>query len=334
MDELTIIIPTYNRLKELRITLENIIPQLNSEEVVVLDNNSQYDIYEEINDLVLESRGKVSIIRNRTNIGLSGNFMKAFELCESKYLWILSDDDIPLSNAIEKIRSYFSKDSFACVKYSSSLYLETEIIELKTMNEFLNYYSIDSQDKFSNLVFVSNVVFNMECIKPYLHYGYQYSNTFAPHLSIIFHSFFLNTSNKILISNEELVKQVPPNQNNRWTLFKVYLGFKSFEYIDVNFSKTQNEKFVNILQSCRGYYRSVFVELAKLGREKGDYTYSKKVYKYLFFDFNFNMIDRSLMLILYWAINKPYVLSNARKFNKRFDEFCYKIDPKKSDKRL
>lgn len=333
MEELTIIIPTYNRLGELRHTVNKILPQLRNEKLVVIDNNSPYDIHEELNDLVAISKGKLSLFKNKTNIGLSGNFLKAFEICNTKYLWILSDDDIPLENALKTINDDFSEGDFAYIKYSSSLYYEKEIHEIKTKDQFLNYYSKNTRGKFSNLVFISSAVFNMEKLSEYIQFGYQYANSFAPHLSIIFHSIFLNQSNVALISNKEIVEQVPPEEG-RWTLFKVFLGFKSFELIDVNFTISQHKIFVKILRTCRCYYRTVFIELANLGNQRKEYTYSKAVYKFLFFNLKLNLVDRLLMLILYWSIDKPAVITFFRKYVKGFDDFYSMIDIKKSDNRL
>lgn len=333
MGELTIIIPTYNRIKELKSTLEKLIPQLKNEKVVVIDNCSSYDIFAELELLIRKSENKISIIRNEINIGLSGNFLKAFEICKTKYLWILSDDDIPKENSISQIYSTLEKKDYSVLKYSSTLYRENISQELINKEDFLKYYLSNSQKKFSNLVFISNTVFNTHKIKKYIQYGYQYANTFAPHLSIIFHSYFLDKANTILIDNNELVEQVPPLEG-RWTLFKVFLGFKSFEYIDVDFNKNQYKDFVQILRSCRSYYRSVFVELSKLGNQKGDYTYVKEVYKYLFFGFSFKLVDRFLMLSLYWCIDKPFMVKIFRKFIKKFDNFYSIVDFEKSNDRL
>lgn len=92
---LTIAIPTYNRIEQLRRTLTNLIPQLDDRcYLMILDNNSDNKVENEISDLTeLLSKESYAVIRHRINIGADTNIFRCFELCETKWLWTLSDDD-------------------------------------------------------------------------------------------------------------------------------------------------------------------------------------------------------------------------------------------------
>ena len=100
-DKLQIILITYNRAKHVQKTLEQIFyegsPVLDCE-FVVQDNNST-DNTREIVEEWQRKFPNIKYVKNRYNIGLSGNIAKAMEVADKAYLWTISDDDkIDLSN--------------------------------------------------------------------------------------------------------------------------------------------------------------------------------------------------------------------------------------------
>lgn len=333
MEQLTIAIPTYNRLEELKHTLIKVLPQLVDEKLLIIDNHSPFDISKELENIISEKKDRITIYRNENNIGLSGNFLKAFELCETKYLWILGDDDDPLENAIEIIESTFLEKEYDFVKFASSIYKEEEESVFKNTDDFLNYFSKDTQNKFSNLLFVSNSIFNNDKIRSYIQYGYQYANTFAPHLAIFMHYFFLSKEKNILIHNKEIVEHVSPIEN-RWTRYKVYLGFKSFDYMEANLTKDQNNKLLKIVHSITSNYKRTFIELHQLGNLNKDYKYSKRVYRFLFFENKMSLKDKFLSSFLYLLISKPSIVGLLRKFVREFNKVYLEINLESSKERL
>ncbi len=100
LPKLTIAIPTYNRLHLLKETLSILLPQQQlGVEILVCDNDSKDGTYEYLTRLYPEIR----IFRQQTNIGQDGNVLSCFEQARGQYVWILSDDDFPVSNAVEHI---------------------------------------------------------------------------------------------------------------------------------------------------------------------------------------------------------------------------------------
>lgn len=88
MNNLEIIIPTYNRASHLERTL-NALKSSPFTRITVLDNAST----DNTPDIVLNSEG-IKYIRNPENIGAELNYCKAVEISEGPYVWILGDDDI------------------------------------------------------------------------------------------------------------------------------------------------------------------------------------------------------------------------------------------------
>src|ERR1035438_4301420 len=97
---LTICIPTFNRRRLLQQTLETLLPTLTEQaEVWVLDNGSTDETWE-----YLVSLGNlVKRVCRETDIGADRNIMACLAAGQGKYVWILSDDDLPCSNSVKAI---------------------------------------------------------------------------------------------------------------------------------------------------------------------------------------------------------------------------------------
>ena len=105
---LEIIILTYNRSSSFISTLNYVNnSKLSNCKITVLDNCSNDDTLREFT--LLPYCEKINYIVNNTNIGPCLNFLKAIEISESEYTWILCDDDNydfdKISDVIEIINS-------------------------------------------------------------------------------------------------------------------------------------------------------------------------------------------------------------------------------------
>lgn len=94
-ESLQILIPTYNRSAQLQGMLETLLADsspVKNCEIKIIDNAST-DNTAEICKQFSERFANVRIVRNRYNLGLSGNFIKAMTLADKKYFWIIFDND-------------------------------------------------------------------------------------------------------------------------------------------------------------------------------------------------------------------------------------------------
>lgn len=87
-DLLTISMPCYERKDFFREALESALNQTVKCKIIVLDNCSSHNYYEEVC-----KEKDVTYYRNDRNIGMTGNFSKSFELSDTKYVMNLQDDD-------------------------------------------------------------------------------------------------------------------------------------------------------------------------------------------------------------------------------------------------
>jgi glycosyltransferase involved in cell wall biosynthesis len=104
---LTIAIPTYNRLKWLRLSLEIILQQLDAlpagiAEVVVSDNCSTDGTTEYLREIA-SGRSDFRVNRWPENIGGEANFYRLPSLSRGRYLYMIGDDDFLEPGAIAKI---------------------------------------------------------------------------------------------------------------------------------------------------------------------------------------------------------------------------------------
>jgi glycosyltransferase involved in cell wall biosynthesis len=148
--KLTIGIPTFNRYDKLYNTLEQILKQLSNFEYlenleILISNNASTDktnfIVEDFNKLVTCS---FNYYIQAENIGFDRNVDFLFRKASGDFLWILSDDDILLENAITDV-------------YKSIL------LNPKIVFAFINYnVNVCGKLVKSNLLFKENIIISSE----------------------------------------------------------------------------------------------------------------------------------------------------------------------------
>ena len=98
---LSIYIPTFRR-PELANLLQSLAPQLRSDvEVIISDNDGSAAgiVQEQLADVSC----RVDYSTRRNNIGGDANIMRAYEVAEADWVWILGDDDQLLPGAVDQI---------------------------------------------------------------------------------------------------------------------------------------------------------------------------------------------------------------------------------------
>ena len=94
-DDLQVVLITYNRKRALGHTLERVFASdspIRGCSVTVLDNCST-DGTDELLAAAAAEHPNLKVVTRRRNIGGNANIVRAFELAERKYLWVLCDDD-------------------------------------------------------------------------------------------------------------------------------------------------------------------------------------------------------------------------------------------------
>ena len=191
--KLTIAIPTYNRPVQLEHTLSVVFPQVVAHEnvqLLVIDNASPTpaaDVLERVtNGSLLPER--IRTIRNVANIGGNPNILRCFELAEGEWLWCLSDDDEPSSDAVrivlkdlaehaECVYAYYSINDSVPVFGCS----DPETIVVDTIEEW-----VSRVPSLGQRLFISASLFRVDACRGSLSLGHAVAPSGGPHLFMAF----------------------------------------------------------------------------------------------------------------------------------------------------
>lgn len=117
---LSFAIPTYGRPAELRMLLEHLCPQAASHDLrIYISDNGSPPGTEEVIQRFKRHYPNVRSARHVKNLGFEANVLSALGMAsESRYVWLLSDDDLVLPGAVPKLLRRIEED-----RDSVSLYL-------------------------------------------------------------------------------------------------------------------------------------------------------------------------------------------------------------------
>jgi len=118
MNKVSIIIPTFNGQEFLKETIDSALKQTHcNTKVVVIDDCST----DATLDVLRTYEGKLDLIKNDQNLGLTKTFNKALNLIESDYFILLGHDDVLPENHIKLLLTEFTTKEVAAVHCNSIL---------------------------------------------------------------------------------------------------------------------------------------------------------------------------------------------------------------------
>lgn len=186
---ISVVIPTYNRSKQLRQRIIEILPQLDQDfELVILDNASVTPASGIIAELIPSGDSRVRVIRNISNIGLGANVCRCMENANGEWLWFVGDDDTIKPDALMLVKSCITEfvkvtgiDRCIGINMSSNLYQHSQIFDATSAEEFWGYMKDDLA--FGNSVFLTSCIFRTKVCISKLCDAYNYASA-APHIAV------------------------------------------------------------------------------------------------------------------------------------------------------
>lgn len=220
---LTIAVPTFNRNQILLDNLHHLLPQLTRDcKLLILDNCSAVPVAETLGATLREFPAlEVDIRRNRANIGANANILRCFELCDTEWLWVLSDDDTATPDAIEIIFKHIAQYP-ACMflNFSSGFFnRERRIVTEGTIG------LAEQVDSLGNVLFLSSGVYKADAVVANLRLGYTYAHS-QPNFVPLFTS--LGDDGVCCLSNEQIVIWNQPSEEQQWSFINFALGIMAF----------------------------------------------------------------------------------------------------------
>lgn len=253
-NNLTIMIPTYNREKELLRLLNALENQTNQNfYIVVLDNHSdRYDIHKLISKYVVVFKERIFVYRNRTNIGGTANICKIFSKVYTKWAWLLGDDDIPKNNAVELIYQNMN-DEIAALHFSLydlKHFVNNDYVDLDNLKQFVDlYFSINyGKHKVANaqgdLICMSEIVYNMDLCVAYYEkqntYGYTKVSQVLPFLYALD-----DNRGKYRLINRRIISVDEANQG--WHIAPTMLGMSTFSHLKFRSLNDTDRQRLNLI---------------------------------------------------------------------------------------
>lgn len=212
---LAICIPSYDRASQAMQAVHALLLQIkgNPVQLVVLDNGSPDDyrkVFEADSILAAAmSNGALELIRHAGNVGMSANFLRAFEIALTEWLWLLSDDDHIEPDALSHIMSAIDGAGEAgFLKFSSPRSRPLQSAQtLDSLESFIEFNGRSAHD-FNGFIFISNGVYRRVRFHPYLAIGYQHAHTYVPHFMML--TAFMSDRGVCKVLDHEIVKYVVP----------------------------------------------------------------------------------------------------------------------------
>ncbi len=284
---LDIIIPSYNRPQKLLNMLKKLYPQLVSNVIIkIIDNCSDvnYESYCTNLDPQIENYitgGQIVFFRNRYNIGLSANLMRAFETCDAEWMWLLSDDDDvsqdAISDILDQIELLKEERDVVFIKFSSKGCEATKGgYFIKSLEHMINTLAL-SKTYFNSFIFISNGVYRVPYLKKHIEIGYQYLNTYVPHLIMLL--YFLSvykTANLVFFSDKKVASYVVPEKGYSYG-FVAGLGVGAFKNFPFNINKEQYLKLEGVFAPHNDY--KVAIDLFYFARFRSNMYVARKLFK-------------------------------------------------------
>lgn len=113
---ITVIIPTYRRVKLLKEALDSVLSQVHCDfmwDIIIVDNEPDDGKINATERLIREVNSpRVLYYRNSFNVRPGDNFNRAMQIARGKWVSFLHDDDILIHNALQKIGKLIKAYSF------------------------------------------------------------------------------------------------------------------------------------------------------------------------------------------------------------------------------
>lgn len=315
---LTIVIPTYNRKERLARTLKLLENQTcGNFNLVILDNNSNYKVSDLLKNYSENFLRKIELVSNKVNIGMVGNICNSFLHAKTKWLWILADDDIVHSTAVEIIYDSIVNNNSYILHFSpydendendldQKIYTLPEYIEFfnKHGNNRSNYYKMKNYS-----IFLSSYVFNMDKCSQYVHYAFEYSYTNIPSLVVILKILddqkgYLQWFNKKFIDYDRA-------NGDQWNTSEVTLGLRTISDISFSLTKKLKKDLVRIMMFS--FDKAIYFSLGAKNQKEFLKKLYNDVYKYTL-KIHEKIIYKFAVLLSNWSNFFSNILIFLRKY--------------------
>jgi glycosyltransferase involved in cell wall biosynthesis len=193
---LTIAVPTYNRAALLDLCLGRIIEQVRPYGAMVevlVSNNAATDHTKDVIAKYQTAHPSLRYSENERNAGPDYNIAKCFELAAAPYVWVFSDDDLLLPNAIDRILPLLQAHDLGIVTLATNFYRHS-IHEWTHSDGPLAYALYDDPHELARethfwLTYITGIITNKDAVRD-AKTLYHYQKTFLVQLGWVIPALF------------------------------------------------------------------------------------------------------------------------------------------------
>jgi glycosyltransferase involved in cell wall biosynthesis len=218
---ITIVIPTFNRKENLVKLLSFLNKNTNDNLCVfVVDNHSPYKLLKEDFEGICTSL-KVRFFRNKIHLGPDASVLRALEIAESPWIYLLGDSKIPIIGFDQIIINdcLNNPEAFGIIyRFRNKLPANSTINQLIDLDKNLSDYG--------DIFLGGNSIISSKAVIKYFSIASMYTLSRMPHA--LFHLLSLNEKNKIYISNQAIISEFiskPNYYNPKLSLLECWAQF-------------------------------------------------------------------------------------------------------------
>ncbi len=156
----TVIISAYNHEKYIGHTINSILNQtLKDFKIIIIDDFSQDDTYN-VALSFSKNNNKITVYRNKENLGPSANLNKAISISNSKYISLIASDDIMKEDKLEKQCSFLDINMNYSAVFSKIETIDENNNSIRHPSEKLFNKKYESSNKILNYFFYNGNFIN------------------------------------------------------------------------------------------------------------------------------------------------------------------------------
>ena len=203
---ITIVIPTYDRLSNLLELMKYLDANVGTRTCVyVVDNGSGY----KYNAEYLASLRNVhfKMYENKYHLGPDASVLRAIELANTPWVYLLGDSKIPNSDALKAIEDdcLAHEDAWGIVyRFRNN---NTANVDVRSIAELR-----DQLSDYGDLFLGGNSIISQRAVKKYFAQSSMYTLTRMPHA--VFHLMSIKDGNAVHLSDRQLVDKFIPKPNH------------------------------------------------------------------------------------------------------------------------
>ena len=308
MKLLTIYIPSYNRYDQLIQQLDQIYSSsiIDFLKIIVSDNSS-----DDLRYIDLDKRYNYENFiykRNLFNVGGDANIVNGFLNLGSKYIWILSDDDLLKPNSIDRIFMTLNVDDLDLLYF-----LDDNNKDLNVFDDSINEFYHNQIKKSNGAGLISNVIYKSDFIKESVPIGFVKTHTCFQHLAILISAIQTKKARSASISSKYFFKNDTQDYKPNIHYQKSFFGFILLSTLLPKDLKKDMIKNYASFWNLRHW-----VNFRKTKIAEDNYIYAKGL---IMSNSNFYEKASFFLKISFWICIKPFMpeLSKSQMIKKLFN---------------